>query len=61
MKIKIYIVCHNLFENTNAFFMLQEEAVQYLSDQSNSTQTPIEQWRIKEINEGEQFWADIYH
>jgi hypothetical protein len=60
--IKIYIVCHKTFENTNVFFTNKSRALVYIEDVAlkRYPEETRDCWYIIEILEGEEFNGDLF-
>lgn len=54
-----YLVYHITFENTNALFLNKSKADQYVIDQVNKGYGTLNKWRIKKLEEGQIFEAEI--
>ncbi len=57
--VKIYVVYHNTFEDTNVFFTDYNKAQEMLNDLANNTDTKRTEWKIRVLREGELFEADM--
>jgi len=57
--ITIYIIYHVTFENTNMFTTNPERIENLKSYLAKKTYTPIEEWKVKQIKEEEEFQADL--
>ena len=55
----IYVVHHNVLEDSNIFFRDEEEAKQKIIELAEETETDIKEWKIRVFREGEKFWADM--
>jgi len=56
---KIYVIYHSAFENTNAFFLSREAAQKGIEKLALENDAEIEDWTIMEIEEGDCFTADF--
>jgi hypothetical protein len=59
--IKIFVVIHSTFENTNVFFTDKAAAIKYMEEviPVKYPDERSEQWEIREITEGEEFGGDL--
>ena len=57
--VKIYVVVHRTFEETNIFFTDYSDAEKRIHQLVQDTETDVSEWKIITIIEGEPFEADI--
>jgi len=59
IMLTIYVVYHDIRENTNVFFLSLEEATKGIKLLAKETETDISEWSIRKLTEGVKFSADL--
>lgn len=57
--IKIFVVVHETFEETNVFFTNFDQALKRLKKFAKDTNTHVSEWRIRTLIEGKVFNGDL--
>ena len=55
---EIYVIFHNIFEDTNAFYLTFDEAYKRMESMVEETETKLDEW-IRKLTEGVKFEADF--
>lgn len=56
---KIWIIYHNTLENTNIFVTNPDDIDNVIENLCNDTKTDISEWKIRVLEEGVKFCADM--
>ena len=56
---EIYVIFHNTYEDTNAFYLTFDEAYKHIESLVDETETKLEEWSIRKLTEGVKFEADF--